>query len=171
MVMGILTMLIGGMMALVEADLKKVVAYSTLSQLGLIVFAIGCGEWEICFFHLLSHALFKSMLFIACGCFISLNYGAQDARTMGDHGVGFPLKRLVIGVACLSLAGYPLLGGFLSKDLIMETIVGSSVRGILYFLFLVGCVFTVGYSLKIFYGGVASGESSSPITPSVGVME
>jgi len=74
---------VGGLMALIESDFKRIVAFSTLRQLGLMVFVLRYGEWQLSFFHLLTHAIFKSFLFIIVGCIMSLSYGGQDGRLMG----------------------------------------------------------------------------------------
>lgn len=83
MYLGIVTIGMGGFIAICELDLKKVVAFSTLSQLGLLVFVLRFGEVIICFFHLLSHAIFKSLLFLICGVFIAMRFGVQDVRIIG----------------------------------------------------------------------------------------
>lgn len=155
---GLITIILGGLIALAESDLKKIVAYSTLSQLGIMVFILSAGEIEICFLHLLSHAIFKSLLFIVCGCHIASVFGNQDGRLFGLDGRIERIKIFIISIACLSLMGFPLTGGFISKDAGLEILIGSNFSFMLELRFYVGCVLTVGYRLKIFIGGMCSSK-------------
>lgn len=148
---GISTMGIGGLMALAESDLKKVVAFSTLRQLGLIVFVFRFGEWQLSFFHLLTHAIFKSFLFMVVGCVITMGYGNQDRRLIGLNLFNRWIIQIFVGFACLNLRGFPLTIGFLSKDAIIESLLRFGGRFLSIFLFCFFCCFTVGYRFKIFF--------------------
>lgn len=153
-ILGLITIGSGGIIALMEPDFKKIIAFSTLSQLGLIVFVLSYGEWELRFFHLLTHAIFKSFLFIVVGCVIFIAYGNQDSRFMGVSLISSWLKNILIGFACLNLRGFPLTIGFLSKDVILESFIifrNEILLGSLFFLF---CCFTVGYRIKIYFMSV-----------------
>lgn len=116
---GVITALLSGVMALVSNDLKRVLAYSTVSQLGYMVYAIGAGGVFASQFHLLSHSVFKALLFLAAGAVIH-NIGTRDMRQMGDLGKQMPLTRAVFIAGALALAGIPILNGFWSKELILE---------------------------------------------------
>lgn len=148
---GLFTIGLGGLLAIIEYDLKKVIAFSTLSQLGLLVFILRFGELNICFFHLLSHAIFKSFLFIICGIFISLRFGIQDGRLIGLKFFRRGLFVLIILFSCLNLRGFPLTMGFLSKDLLLESFMGGFINIFMIVLFIIFCCFTVCYSLKLFF--------------------
>jgi len=119
-VIGLLTILIRGVVANFEADLKKVIALSTLRQLGLIMIVLGIGHFILTFFHLVIHAIFKSTLFIRRGFIIHNNQGSQDSRFLGNFGVRSPILGLVFCTTNLALCGFPFLAGFFSKDAIIE---------------------------------------------------
>lgn len=113
-------MLMAGLGANFEYDLKKIIALSTLRQLGVIIRTVGMGRPTFAFFHLLSHALFKALLFICAGILIHRCADYQDIRSMGGMLVSIPVVCCLITVANLSLCGAPFLAGFYSKDLIIE---------------------------------------------------
>ena len=116
---GSLTALLAAVMALFANDLKRVLAYSTVSQLGYMVYAIGVGGVFASQFHLLSHAVFKALLFLGAGAVIH-SVGTRDMRQMGGLGKVMPFTRLVFVIGGLALAGLPVLNGFWSKELILE---------------------------------------------------
>jgi len=118
-VVGVVTALMAALMALVSNDLKRVLAYSTVSQLGYMVYAIGAGGVFASQFHLMSHSVFKALLFLAAGAVIH-SVGTRDMRQMGGLGVQMPLVRTVFAIGALALAGIPILNGFWSKELILE---------------------------------------------------
>lgn len=118
-IVGMITALMAAVMAVVATDLKRVLAYSTVSQLGYMVFAIGAGGLYASQFHLLSHAVFKALLFLGAGAVIH-SVGTRDMRLMGGLGKQLPLVRMVFVVGSLALAGIPILNGFWSKELILE---------------------------------------------------
>src|SRR5437763_1967742 len=107
-------------MAYFEKDLKKLVAISTLRQLGIIMFICSLGEFSMCFFHMVSHALFKSLLFLSCGGLIMLIGGDQDMRFMGGFSYLLRVSFLLIMISSLNLVGFPFMSGFFSRDMILE---------------------------------------------------
>jgi len=149
--LGLLTIGVGGLLAVIEIDFKKIVAFSTLRQLGILVFILRYGEVGICFFHLLSHAIFKSFLFILCGIFIRLRFGNQDGRLIGIKFLNSGLFHIIILFSCLNLRGFPLTIGFLSKDLVLESFLRGDVNIIFFILFIFFCCITVCYRIKLFF--------------------
>lgn len=119
MLVGVLSALMAALMALVATDLKRVLAYSTVSQLGYMVYAVGAGGVLASQFHLLSHAIFKALLFLGAGAVIH-SVGTRDLRQMGGLKKPLPFVWLVFGVGALALTGLPVLNGFWSKELILE---------------------------------------------------
>ena len=149
LVAGSVTMLIAGLCACAEMDLKKIVALRTLSQLGVIIVALGLCLKELCFFHLLTHALFKALLFLCVGVYIHNTFGGQDYRSFASLAGAARGRSLLASVANLSLLGFPFLAGFFRKDLVLE---GSYNRGVSYLRlvwFLIGVGLTTAYSLKM----------------------
>lgn len=118
-IVGVVTALMAALMALVSDDLKRVLAYSTVSQLGYMVYAIGAGGVFASQFHLMSHSVFKALLFLAAGAVIH-STGTRDMRQMGGLGAQMPLVRTVFAIGALALAGIPMLNGFWSKELVLE---------------------------------------------------
>ncbi len=119
MAVGMLSALLAAVMAIVATDLKRVLAYSTVSQLGYMVYAVGAGSVFAAQFHLLSHSVFKALLFLGAGAVIH-SVGTRDMRQMGGLGKKMPFVRLVFVIGALALAGLPVLNGFWSKELILE---------------------------------------------------
>lgn len=152
----IFTSMSAGLVACLETDLKKVVAISTLRQLGLIIFIISVGELYICFFHIVCHALFKALLFLSCGIIIFMRIGIQDIRFIGSFSITSPSVLILFLVSRIRLFGFPFMAGFYSKDLILETSIHREMSW-LYFITLFGCcIITVIYSLRLFLWGVSS---------------
>ena len=118
-IVGLLTALMAAFMALVANDLKRILAYSTVSQLGYMVYSIGVGGVYASQFHLLSHAVFKALLFLAAGAVIHA-VGTRDMRLMGGLGKKMPFVRTTFVIGALALMGLPILNGFWSKELILE---------------------------------------------------
>jgi len=147
----ILTMAVAGICANVERDFKKVVAISTLRQLGMILFVLSVGVWVLSFLHIIIHAFFKRMLFLRTGSLISHYGGNQDCRFYGFRALSF-FSFLFFLVRGICLAGFPFYVGFYSKDFI---IAGSSlVLGVFFYLvFLIGCFFTIFYSMRLVFFG------------------
>jgi NADH-quinone oxidoreductase subunit L len=119
-VVGLLSAVLAGIMALVATDLKRALAYSTVSQLGYMVYAVGAGGVLASQLHLMSHSLFKALLFLAAGAVIHA-VGTRELRKMGGLGKAMPFVRAAFVIGFLGLAGIPLANGFLSKELILES--------------------------------------------------
>jgi len=146
-----LTIFIAGLGANFEYDLKKIIALSTLRQLGVIIRILSLGFANLAFFHLLSHALFKALLFICAGAVIHNIKDYQDIRIIGRLVMQIPLTTFCINLANLALCGTPFLAGFYSKDLILEV---SFIRNINIFIFLLYCLatgLTVCYTFRLIY--------------------
>ena len=124
---GATSAVMGALMALVSHDLKRVLAYSTISQVGFLFCAVGIGALFASQFHLLSHALFKALLFLGAGAVIHAT-GMRDLRQLGGLGRSMPVVRTTFGVGALALAGVPILNGFWSKDLILDASVAGGPR-------------------------------------------
>jgi len=146
---GIITILLAGAAAIFEIDIKKVIALSTLSQLGVIIIILGGLEPILSFFHLLSHAYFKAILFICAGIIIHNIKDYQDIRKIRIILSNIPITIRVIIVANLSLCGLPFLRGFYSKDIILETIIISRIRLIMFIIMIMATFFTAAYSCRI----------------------
>lgn len=147
----IITMFMSGVVAIFEYDLKKIIALSTLRQLGIIMFSISLGLYELAFFHLLTHALFKALLFLCAGVLIHGAGNTQDIRSFGGLSLNFPLVTVCINLANLSLCGVPFLAGFYSRDLIVELACQYS-WGIFILLMIFICLrLTVLYSVRLTY--------------------
>nr|UEK75565.1 NADH dehydrogenase subunit 5 [Dideoides latus] len=146
-----LTMFMSGLGANFEFDLKKIIALSTLSQLGLMMMILSMGYYKLAFFHLLTHALFKALLFMCAGAIIHNMNNSQDLRLMGGLSLFMPLTSSCFNVANLALCGMPFLAGFYSKDLILEVVSLSMVNLFIYYLFFFSTGLTVCYSLRLVY--------------------
>jgi NADH-ubiquinone oxidoreductase chain 5 len=144
-------MFIAGIGANYEFDLKKIIALSTLSQLGLIIRILAIGFPKLAFFHLLTHALFKALLFICAGAIIHGIKNSQDIRDIGALLKFMPFTTSCFNVANLALCGIPFLAGFYSKDLILEVVLLSTVNFIAFFLFFFSTGLTVCYSFRLVY--------------------
>jgi len=151
LLIGGLTIFIAGLSANYEFDLKKIIALSTLRQLGLIIRILAIGFYKLAFFHLLTHALFKALLFICAGGIIHNMKNSQDIRDMGVLINYIPLRVSCLNVANLALCGMPFLAGFYSKDLILELVIISNVNFISFFLFFFSTGLTVCYSFRLSY--------------------
>lgn len=146
-----LTIFIAGLGANYEFDLKKIIALSTLSQLGLIIRILSLGFCKLAFFHLLTHALFKALLFMCAGGIIHNIKNSQDIRDIGCLMIYIPFTVSCLNVANLSLCGMPFLAGFYSKDLILEIVLLSSLNIFIFFLFFFSTGLTVIYSFRLFF--------------------
>jgi len=119
-VWGGVTAFVSGTIGAVQNDIKKIIAYSTCSQLGYMVLACGLSAYSASLFHLLNHAFFKALLFLSAGSVIHLLSGEQDIRRMGGLAKLSPFIYINMIIASLALAGFPFLAGFYSKDFIIE---------------------------------------------------
>nr|YP_010693551.1 NADH dehydrogenase subunit 5 [Scolytoplatypus wugongshanensis]WCB99742.1 NADH dehydrogenase subunit 5 [Scolytoplatypus wugongshanensis] len=148
----LLTMFMAGLNANFEYDLKKIIALSTLSQLGMMIVIICLGSKELALFHLFIHALFKALLFMCAGAMIYNFHGLQDMRLMGGALKYLPITSVCLVISNLSLCGIPFLSGFYSKDLIVEVLsMSAGLNMIVYILFYVSIGLTVSYSFRFMY--------------------
>lgn len=147
--LGRLTIVMAGLGALFEIDLKKIIALSTLSQLGVIIITIGSGQPLLGFFHLLAHAYFKAMLFMCAGSVIHNIKDYQDIRLMGYRGGSLPLTLAILTTANLSLCGLPFMSGFYSKDAILENILLGPLNLTVNLILIVGTALTAAYSSRL----------------------
>nr|WCS91785.1 NADH dehydrogenase subunit 5 [Dyscolus lucifuga] len=146
-----LTMFMAGLGANFEFDLKKIIALSTLSQLGLMMSILSMGNYKLAFFHLLTHALFKALLFMCAGAIIHNLKDMQDIRFMGNLMVQMPLTCICMNVSNLALCGMPFLAGFYSKDLILEIVCMDFMNMFIFFMFFISTGLTVCYSFRLCY--------------------
>nr|AVN67639.1 NADH dehydrogenase subunit 5 [Parcoblatta divisa] len=146
-----LTMFMAGLGANFEYDLKKIIALSTLSQLGLMMSILALGYSKLAFFHLLTHALFKALLFMCAGVVIHSMSDSQDIRFMGNLSFQMPMTSSCLMVSNFALCGMPFLAGFYSKDLILEMVSMSYLNIFSFFLFYFSTGLTVCYSFRLFY--------------------
>nr|AOY39792.1 NADH dehydrogenase subunit 5 [Hylastes ater] len=147
----LITMFMAGICANFEFDLKKIIALSTLSQLGMMITILCIGGIELAFFHLLIHALFKALLFMCAGAMIHNLNGCQDIRYMGSFMKFMPLTCTCMNISNMALCGLPFLSGFYSKDLIVEVFSMSVQNIFIYFMFYFSIGLTVSYSMRLSY--------------------
>jgi NADH-ubiquinone oxidoreductase chain 5 len=140
-----------GLGANFEFDLKKIIALSTLSQLGLIIRILSIGYYKLAFFHLLTHALFKALLFICAGRIIHNINNFQDIRVIGNLGNYIPITSVCFNISNLALCGIPFLAGFYSKDIILEIVASSEINIIIFFLYFFSTGLTVCYSFRLVF--------------------
>ncbi len=138
-VLGLLSALAAACWALVQTDLKRILAYSTMSQLGYMFMAVGVGAYGAAMFHLVTHAFFKALLFLTAGIVIHAAHGEQDMRRLGGLGRQMPYTALLFAIGGAALAGVPLTSGYLSKEAILHAAHGSQSVG--------------GYANLLFFGG------------------
>jgi NADH-ubiquinone oxidoreductase chain 5 len=163
LLIGGLTIFIAGVAANFEFDLKKIIALSTLSQLGLIIRILAIGYPKLAFFHLLTHALFKALLFICAGAIIHNMKNSQDIRDIGGLSFFMPLTTACLNLANLALCGLPFLAGFYSKDLILEVVSLSSINFFSFFLYFFSTGLTVCYSFRLTFYSLSGGFNESSL--------
>nr|AHC94327.1 NADH dehydrogenase subunit 5 [Nerita fulgurans] len=146
---GTITLLMAGIGANHEHDLKKIIALSTLSQLGVMMLSLGLGAWNLTLFHLYTHALFKALLFLCAGAIIHNNSNVQDIRSFGALAPQMPLTITCLNIANLALCGAPFLSGFYSKDLILETCLYNPTNSIALILIFLATGMTAAYSIRL----------------------
>nr|YP_010315912.1 NADH dehydrogenase subunit 5 [Leptocorisa lepida]UNA68818.1 NADH dehydrogenase subunit 5 [Leptocorisa lepida] len=151
LLLSMLTMFMSGLGANFEYDLKKIIALSTLSQLGLMMSILFMGFSTIAYFHLLTHAFFKALLFLCAGLIIHCMNDSQDIRYMGGMVMYLPYTSTCFSIANFSLCGLPFLSGFYSKDLVLETLSFSFFNLFIYLLFFLSVGLTVSYSARLMY--------------------
>nr|YP_009420985.1 NADH dehydrogenase subunit 5 [Pseudemydura umbrina]ASR18155.1 NADH dehydrogenase subunit 5 [Pseudemydura umbrina] len=147
--MGAMTTLYAATHALTKNDIKEIIAYSTLSQLGLMMVTISLCLPELAFMHLCLHAFFKSMLFLCAGSIIHSLYGEQDIRKMGAMHKTLPTTSSCFTIGSFALAGMPFLSAFYSKDIIIEYILMSHINTLSFILVLIATSFTTIYSIRV----------------------
>nr|UJG10809.1 NADH dehydrogenase subunit 5 [Ips subelongatus] len=151
LIISLLTMFMAGLAANFEYDLKKIIALSTLSQLGLMMTILSLGESDLAFMHLLIHALFKALLFMCAGAIIH-NFGDnQDIRNMGGLVSNLPLTSACMNISNFALCGLPFMSGFYSKDLIAEALSMQYLSMLVYFIFYFSIGLTAAYSIRLSY--------------------
>ena len=150
---GAITTLFSSLIGLFQQDIKKVIAYSTMSQLGMMVIAVGLSSYNIALFHLVNHAFYKGLLFLGAGAVIHAVSDNQDFRKYGGLRPCLPLTYSVMLIASLSLVAFPFMTGFYSKDFILESAYGQFFFSgtIVYFIATIGAMFTTLYSVKVLY--------------------
>nr|AND96662.1 NADH deshydrogenase subunit 5 [Eurysternus hamaticollis] len=148
---GSMTMFMAGLGANFEFDLKKIIALSTLSQLGLMMSILAMGEMNLAFFHLLTHALFKALLFMCAGCMIHNLGNCQDIRFMGGLINFMPLTCSFFIISNMALCGLPFLSGFYSKDMILEVLSMNYLNIYIYLVFFISTGLTVSYTFRLIY--------------------
>ena len=151
--LGAITTVFSSLIGLFQQDIKKVIAYSTMSQLGMMVIAIGLSSYNLALFHLVNHAFYKGLLFLGAGAVIHAVNDNQDFRKYGGLIRYLPLTYSVMLIASLSLVAFPFMTGFYSKDFILESAFGQYSYSSLavYLIAVVGAIFTTLYSVKVLY--------------------
>jgi NADH-quinone oxidoreductase subunit L len=152
-VIGAITALFMGFLGVIQNDIKRVVAYSTLSQLGYMTVALGASAYSVAIFHLMTHAFFKALLFLAAGSVIIGMHHDQDIRNMGGLRKYMPITWLTSLIGSLALIGTPFFSGFYSKDSIIEAVKLSHIpgSGFAYFSVMVGVFVTAFYSFRMYF--------------------
>ncbi len=153
LVIGAITALFMGFLGIIQNDIKRVVAYSTLSQLGYMTVALGASAYSVAVFHLMTHAFFKALLFLAAGSVIMGMHHNQDIRWMGGVRKYMPITWITSLLGSLALIGTPLFSGFYSKDSIIEAVHESHLWGaqFAYFAVLAGVFVTAFYSFRMYF--------------------
>jgi NADH-ubiquinone oxidoreductase chain 5 len=150
---GAITTVFSSLIGLFQQDIKKVIAYSTMSQLGMMIIAVGLSSYNVALFHLINHAFYKGLLFLGAGAVIHSVSDNQDFRRYGGLKEFLPLTYSVMLIASLSLVAFPFMTGFYSKDFILESAYGqfnfSSI--VVYYIAVIGAIFTTLYSVKVLY--------------------
>ncbi|MDR2112642.1 MAG: NADH-quinone oxidoreductase subunit L [Candidatus Accumulibacter sp.] len=153
LVIGSITALFMGFLGIIQNDIKRVVAYSTLSQLGYMTVALGASAYSVAIFHLMTHAFFKALLFLAAGSVIIGMHHDQDIRNMGGLRKYMPITWLTSLIGSLALIGTPFFSGFYSKDSILEAVKLSHIAGsgFAYFSVMAGVFITAFYSFRMYF--------------------
>ena len=153
LVIGAITALFMGFLGIIQNDIKRVVAYSTLSQLGYMTVALGASAYSVAVFHLMTHAFFKALLFLAAGSVIIGMHHNQDIRWMGGVRKYMPITWITFLLCSLALIGTPLFSGFYSKDSIIEAVTASALpaAGFASFAVLAGVFVTAFYSFRVYF--------------------
>ena len=150
---GGVTAFFSGIVAIFQYDMKKIIAYSTCSQLGYMFFSCGLSNYYLAFFHLFNHAFFKALLFLSAGSVIHALLDEQDIRMMGFMKLVLPFTYICFFIGSLAIMGFPFLTGFYSKDLILELAYSRVIvdASFIYFFGLISAAFTAIYSIRLMY--------------------
>jgi NADH-quinone oxidoreductase subunit L len=153
LIIGSFTAFFMGLIGMVQNDIKRVIAYSTLSQLGYMTVALGVSAYSAAMFHLMTHAFFKALLFLAAGSVIMAMHHEQDIRKMGGLRKKMPITYWTCLIGTLALIGFPAFSGFFSKDIIIEAVHASTIPGasIAFWAVLGGVFVTAFYSFRLFF--------------------
>lgn len=152
-----------GISAITECDIKKIIALSTLRQLGVMIVGLGLGAPLFTYFHLITHALFKALLFICAGSLIHLHRHSQDLRFIGNISLQTPFIRSSLVVSNLALCGSPFIAGFYSKDLILEVFFFDYNRLLIVILFYFATGLTSAYTVRFLISVVWSPNNSTSL--------
>nr|YP_010437803.1 NADH dehydrogenase subunit 5 [Eisenia fetida]UTB53935.1 NADH dehydrogenase subunit 5 [Eisenia fetida] len=158
----VLTTLMAGLSATTECDMKKIIALSTLSQLGMMMAAMGLNMMHLAFFHMITHALFKALLFVCAGSFIHSHMHSQDLRWMGSLSNQMPTASSCLVMANLALCGFPFMSGFYSKDLIVEASLFYQHNLLMVMLILIAVGLTSFYSIRFSLYVIWGAHNSGP---------
>lgn len=173
LIIGSLTALLMGIVGITQYDIKRIIAYSTISQLGYMTVALGVSAYPIAIFHLMTHAFFKALLFLCAGSVILAMHHEQDIRKMGGLWKKMPITWLTFLIGTFALVGIPGLSGFYSKDSILEAVYLSKIFGssFAYFVVMLGILLTAIYSFRLYlfvFHGICKAKNfniiESPIT-------
>jgi len=153
MIIGAITALFMGLLGIIQNDIKRVIAYSTLSQLGYMTVALGASAYSVAMFHLMTHAFFKALLFLGAGSVIIGMHHDQNIQNMGNLKKYMPITWITFLIGSLALIGTPLFSGFYSKDSLIEAVKLSDISGshFAYFSVLVGVFVTAFYSFRLYF--------------------
>ena len=157
-IIGMITAIFAASVALVQNDIKRIIAYSTCSQLGYMFFAAGIGAYHVAIFHLFTHAFFKALLFLGSGSVIHAFHNEQDIRRMGGVWKKIPYTYILMIIGTLALTGFPLLSGFYSKDAIIEfaflknTVIGNYATFVGIFTAFLTAIYSWRLIFKTFHG-------------------
>lgn len=161
-VLGSLTCITAALIALPQKDIKKVIAYSTCSQLGYMVVICGFFHYDVSLFHLINHGFFKALLFLSAGSIIHANFDEQDSRKLGALNFMTPITFSCFYIGSCSLIGLPFLSGFFSKDLILELIYTHHTLSFAFWLSSLAVLFTSLYSFKLLFSTFYVPHQNSP---------
>nr|QHW07567.1 NADH dehydrogenase subunit 5 [Apoderus jekelii] len=164
LVISMMTMFMSGLGANFEFDLKKIIALSTLSQLGMMLSILALGSYSLAFLHLLTHAVFKALLFMCAGMMIHNQGDCQDIRMMGGLISKIPMTCALFNICNFSLCGLPFFSGFYSKDLIIETVNSGDYNIFVFLIFYMSVGFTVLYTFRLAYYTLSGDWNGSKIT-------
>nr|AVW86197.1 NADH dehydrogenase subunit 5 [Iphione sp. YZ-2018] len=156
------TMFMAGTAAVAECDMKKIIALSTLSQLGVMMGSLGLGLPQLAFFHLMTHALFKALLFLTAGSMIHFHHHSQDLRFMGNLSKSSPLTTSCLLISNMALCGSPFLAGFYSKDMILESTLHYPTNSLIIMLFFLATALTASYSMRLAITIIWNASNSNP---------